>query len=94
MHLCNNKLCLNPSHLYAGTYTQNAHHYQATRQGIDVRDYKPGMLKKVKKGRWNAVSDATVKEIKESTGSGLAVAKRLGVSNSFVSLVRRGLRRA
>lgn len=82
MHSCDTPSCVNPAHLSLGS------------QGDNIRDG-------VSRGRYNVphvnaqtVTDAQVAEIRRSSERGVILAKRLGVSTAFVSLVRRGLRRA
>ena len=80
-HKCDVRCCVNPSHLFLGTQSDN------------IRDA-------VQKGRftgprgerqWLAkLAIETVREIKLSKEAGRALAKRIGVSFSTISDIRRG----
>lgn len=78
MHDCDNPLCVNPMHLSQGTQKQN------------IEDAG-------RRGRRRRVDDKTIEAIRSDRNGGMKlheVAEKYGVSESFVSLTARGLRRA
>lgn len=82
-HTCDNKLCVNPEHLYAGTASDNLN--DAYRRG----------LKKPKLGQTNGnakLTDAQVAEIMRGTGSQSVEGKKYGVSQAHISWIRKGKR--
>lgn len=82
LHRCDNPACLNPDHLFIGTHKEN------------MRDMKS-------KGRANRPRGATnprakltlahVDEIRACVESGYSLSKRLGVGQTIISRIRRGL---
>lgn len=81
MHSCDNPPCCNPAHLSLGTMADNV--ADAARKGR----YKGP------RARGQKVSDAQVRDMRESTETIYVLAQRHGVTPAYVSLVRNGLRR-
>jgi|DEB0MinimDraft_6_1074348.scaffolds.fasta_scaffold137259_2 hypothetical protein len=79
-HTCDTPECVNPEHLFLGTHTDN------------MRD-------KVAKGRFRngdrnkRVTDDEVEDIRASSETGVALARRYGISQSLISMIRSGDRR-
>ena len=81
-HHCDEPLCVNPAHLYAGTTQDNTADRQRRRRGANRT--KHGMAK---------LTEAQVAEIKATPkvwGSGLMLARKFGVSTTCVCDVRAG----
>lgn len=81
-HSCDRKHCVNPEHLWLGTAQDNmddkvAKGRHVTLAGEDVPNAK--------------LTDALVREIRSSSEPGTVIAKRLGVSDSNISRIRRRL---
>jgi hypothetical protein len=81
LHKCDNRCCVNPSHLFVGTQADNiADMVSKKRQAL--WDNRPSKLTK-----------AEVIEIKASTGySDTQLAERYGVSRSLINAIRLGKR--
>ena len=81
LHRCDNKLCVNPEHLYAGTRSQNMQDaYDRGRQ-----PFRSGVL------RHNAkLTDEIVREIRRSDKMGAEWARELGVSSVVIYNIRNG----
>lgn len=79
LHKCDNRLCVNPQHLYLGTHKDNT---------ADMM--RRGRCKTVKFG--DDVVDAVLAESRNLTDS--TVAQKYNVSRSFVNHVRNGRRRS
>lgn len=85
LHTCDNRWCVNPSHIYAGTATDN--NRDTVRRGRHV----------VSRGEANGrstIPESVVEEIRHSLEVPAIIAKRLGVSESAVFMIRSGQRRA
>lgn len=81
MHTCDVPACVNPFHLVLGT------------QGDNVRDASAkGRLPKSRPAI-QKITDAQVRDIRESIESSVTLAKRYGVTLQCISVIRRGLRR-
>ena len=84
-HLCDNRKCVNPDHLFVGT------------QGDNIRDaHAKGRLNPISGTRkFTDEQIARVIELREAGWSNLAIAEDTGISSSYVSrLGRRQLRGA
>lgn len=87
LHKCDNPPCVNPSHLFLGDNTANMRDCAAKgRNGITrhpeiVRGTRNGMAK---------LTDGAVRAIRKSTSKLRIAAKRYGVSESTISLIRLG----
>lgn len=83
LHHCDNPGCVNPSHLFLGTHNDN-------------------MVDKVRKGRASALfgkangraklTEAQIYYARFAGGSQSSIASRIGISQSSVSVIRRGKR--
>ena len=79
-HTCNNPKCVNPNHLYLGTYQENTQ--QAVKEG---RQYIP-------KGVENGSAKLTEEQIfliREDPRSQRTIAKEYGISQLHVSRIKR-----
>lgn len=82
-HTCDNPPCVNPDHLFLGTRQDNMRDATAKKRiGIYTNPQQYYFLK---------LTPELVKEIRTSEESGRAIAKRLGLSQSHVSRIRKGL---
>lgn len=86
-HHCDNPRCVNPTHLFLGTWKDNA----------DDRDRK-GRNKAPptytgESAPWTKLTDSQIEEIKLSQLSSREAAKKYGVHDSYIRQLRRGVRR-
>ena len=77
-HSCDNRRCVNPSHLFVGTNADNVR--DAVRKGRNVRGERAGAAK---------LSEKQVMEIAASTDLHRVLAKRFGVSKSNIGMIKR-----
>lgn len=82
-HRCDNKRCVNPGHLFAGTQAENM--ADMVQKGRSCRGPKNGQTK---------LTADQVSEIKASGGLLADVAAQYGISFQHVSDIRRGRRRS
>jgi hypothetical protein len=78
-HSCDNRKCINPSHLFLGTITQNTK--DRDQKGRTAKGERHGMAKLTKK---------QVIEILTSKEKGVVLAKKFKVHHSTVHHIRRG----
>lgn len=83
-HKCDNPSCVNPSHLETGTLADNNHDMMNRGRMNPPIGMANGNCK---------FTDDQVREIRVSPETGMALAKRLGCSESTISYIRRGIRR-
>ena len=83
-HKCDNPSCVNPAHLEVGTIADN------NRDAVDRGRHVTPTGTENGNSRF---TDEQVREIRESTETGVALAKRLGCAESTISYIRRRLRR-
>lgn len=77
LHKCDNRVCVNPEHLFLGTKGDNH---------ADMRRKKRHLFGERHPG--SKLTSADVMAIRESTESGLVIADRYGISDSHVSDIR------
>jgi hypothetical protein len=89
-HKCDERTCVNPDHLFVGTYKENMQ--DAAAKGR--MNWKSGRSQNLPKGEKHhsakLVSDQ-VMAIKSSTASGVELAKTYGVSTITISRIKRGI---
>lgn len=78
-HKCDVRLCVNPSHLFLGTYQDNESDKKA--KGRQAYGERNGLAK---------LTDETVRAIRASQESGSSIARRMGVSANIVCAARAG----
>ncbi len=83
LHTCDNRACVNPAHLFLGTHLDNSR--DMVDKGRQVAPRPAGESHGESK-----LTDSAVREIRSSPLTGRALAAQFGVSESAVSLVRRG----
>jgi len=89
-HKCDVRSCVNPDHLFLGTYSENMQ--DAARKGR--MRWKQGESRNLPIGEKHHQSKLTaeqVREIRESRLSGISFARKFGVSNVTISRIRRGI---
>lgn len=79
LHRCDNRRCVNPDHLFLGTFDENMADMVAKRR--QAHSSRNGHAK---------LSENDVREIRSSNDLQAVLAKRFGVSQSIVSMVRSG----
>jgi len=79
LHSCDNRKCVNPAHLFAGTFQDN----------MDDMVSKLRQAHGMKNGHAK-LSDEQVKEIRSATGTHREIAARFSVSQPLVSMIRSG----
>lgn len=77
LHKCDNPPCCNPHHIFLGTNADN------NRDKVEK-----GRVLKGERHPRSKLTDAQVQEIRSSKETGVAIARRLGVSKSTVSGIR------
>ena len=84
LHRCDNRGCVNPAHLFLGSHRDNSADMvgKGRNHTHDTAGEHHGAAK---------LTDEAVREIRTSPLTGRALAAKFGVSESAVSLVRRGL---
>lgn len=82
LHRCDNRACVRPDHLWLGTKADNSKDMASKSRfrvpGLEGEDHGEAKL-----------TDDDVRHIRSSTATGRDLARKLGVSESLVSLVRR-----
>lgn len=88
-HTCDNRRCVNPDHLFLGTYAENMQ--DASRKGR--MGWKPGEVRNLPRGEGHHAARLTahdVAAIRASTESGVALSRRYGVTPTQICRIRRG----
>jgi len=80
-HKCDNPSCVNPEHLFAGTRVENSQDMVKKGRG-PVQDGEKNPSAKLTKDQ--------VVEIKSAVGSQRSIAEKYGITQSNVSLIKRG----
>ena len=78
-HTCDNRLCVNPKHLFLGTVLTNNHDCISKGRDVHARGEANGR---------NKLSNSDVRLIRASDKSDMDLAKLLGVSKSHVGNIR------
>lgn len=79
MHLCNNRLCVNPLHLRGGTHLENADHMAQSRRST-LGSKNPN----------SKLSEASVRKIIADQRLHREIAADHGVSKSLISMIKSG----
>lgn len=77
-HSCDNRLCVNPAHLFLGTQQENLR--DRDRKGRSVAGTKNGM---------HRLTEAQIHAIRAHAGTNQQVAAEYGICASYVSAIRR-----
>jgi transcriptional regulator with XRE-family HTH domain len=86
LHRCDNKGCVNPEHLYAGTKADNG------RDAFGRGRWKPPMISG--EAHANAkLTDAQVSAIRDDSRTYAAISASFGISQSQISNIKRGAQR-
>lgn len=88
-HKCDNPKCVNPDHLFVGTAKDNMR--DASEKGR-VRLPKKEQMLRAENQPMSKLKNFQVLEIRSSTETNIALAKRYGVSDATISLARRGIK--
>ena len=82
-HSCDIRACVNPSHLFLGTFKDNVDDMMRKQRGRWLHgSSNPGAK----------LSDDDVRTIRGSTEAHKILAERFGVSNPLISRIKRGLK--
>jgi hypothetical protein len=81
LHHCDNPKCVRPSHLYLGTNADNVR--DKVKRGRTGKEKRTGELSALSK-----VTEEQVKAMRKSSDTGVAWAKRLGITEAQVSRIR------
>ncbi len=79
LHKCDNRKCVNPSHLFAGSFTENM--ADMVTKGRQARGDRNGRRK---------LSSVEVQQIRSEIGLHREIATKYGVTPSLVSMIRSG----
>lgn len=99
LHKCDNKICVNPSHLFIGTFADNnADKMRKGRHKVPYGDSHPSRLRpeRMARGVGNAaakLNDKKVRLIRGMRSSGIHfrnIAKKFGVSSRTIVLITQG----
>jgi len=81
LHRCDNRACVNPNHLFLGTYADNNTDRDSKGRHRPLRGESNGMAK---------LTRADVMAIRADQRTSIAIAPDFGVSNSLVRLIKSG----
>jgi len=82
-HHCDNKLCVDPDHLFLGTHSDNMRDMHAKGRGISGENHP-----------WAKLSDEEVAAIRAARGTQRQIAEAFGISQGHVSRLKMGQQRA
>lgn len=80
-HTCDNPICVNPDHLFLGTYLDN--YQDMIEKGREVYGDRRGSKNSLAK-----LTEDDVREIRDSSETQVKIGKRFGVSQSVISEIR------
>ena len=92
MHLCDNRLCLNPKHLRVGTQADNVRDMFA--KGRDGRTVSPSRFARGSRVGTARLTEAQVMDIKARLRGGQSqrsVAREFGVHRSTIRFIAKGI---
>ncbi len=90
MHKCDNRRCVNPRHLLAGTRSQNT--LDSWKRGIKLKNGKYKKRQGIKNNTFSAkLTIADAKYVKASSKNSRELSEELGVSSSTIRLIRQGV---
>jgi hypothetical protein len=81
LHRCDNPICVNPNHLYAGTHKQNM---------VDKKTRKRARGAKGERNHKAKLSVQQVLEIRGSTEGVCELSRRYGINRNQISAIKRG----
>lgn len=83
-HTCDNKKCVNPSHLFLGTAQDNNTdmHNKGRQRPVSGENH-----------HWYKFTDREIADIRVAVGTQQQIADRFGISRPYVSQIRSGIRR-
>lgn len=87
-HKCDNRACVNPAHLFLGTYAENMQ--DASRKGR--MNWRPGEVRNLPRGEDHHGTKLTVADvvaIRSSEMSGVALAARYGITPTSITRIRK-----
>jgi len=90
LHSCDNKNCVNPSHLFLGTQADNVHDMMA--KGRMVSEKNTPNFQLGEKNNAAKLTTNDVLEIKRSTERPCVLARRFGVHYKTIWSIKKGLR--
>jgi hypothetical protein len=79
-HHCDNRLCVNPAHLFLGTQADNVRDMVEKQRGPDRHGERNGRAK---------LTAGDVRFIRSSADSGVQLARRFGVTRTQISAIRK-----
>jgi len=84
LHKCDNRVCVNPNHLFLGSQHDNL---------IDMRDKNRGVQPLGERHHNAKLSDSDILLIRQSNDSSYKLSRKLGVSQSHINAIKSGIRR-